>query len=516
MTNENDENAIAATTRLTRDKSNALTSQEPTGLAKKPLQTKKAATGSTATNTTAAAAAKTRKRAALGDVSNVPKNDNAQVKNGKKAGVTAGGVRTGLAPKSTTTAQSGGVQKITRTNTSRSVLGARDTNRREREAAAVEHKRPGPGSGAVSDKKPRQTAAGKAIRKHRVAATAAASTEQQAPRRKVTGPAATAPTTTSAPAEAVPEVEKETENAPLQAKAKPKPKTEQAEKAEKAVAETDKEKVEVVEPEEEKTAEETTKPEDEVLDLDTEDLLDPIMTAEYVGEIFEYLKELEVQTMPNPHYMDHQEELDWRMRGILVDWLIEVHARFRLLPETLFVAVNIVDRFLSAEVVALSRLQLVGVTAIFIASKYEEVLPPHVAHFSSLADETFTQNEILDAERHILATLNYDMSYPNPMNFLRRISKADKYDVRTRTMGKYLIEISLVDHRFLCYKQSHIAAAAMYLARLICARGPWVSQLQPFFIHLSLSNAYTNSASSMPLWLIIPVIPRKKCGQSSS
>ncbi|KAJ5138631.1 uncharacterized protein N7515_003479 [Penicillium bovifimosum] len=216
---------------------------------------------------------------------------------------------------------------------------------------------------------------------------------------------------------------------------------------------------------------------DAVQDLDTEDLDDPLMAAEYVVEIFEYLKDLELVTMPNPDYIDHQPDLEWKMRGILVDWLIEVHTRFRLLPETLFLAVNIIDRFLSAEVVALDRLQLVGVTAMFIASKYEEVLSPHVANFSHVADETFSDKEILDAERHVLATLEYNMSFPNPMNFLRRISKADNYDIQTRTLGKYLMEISLLDHRFMCYPQSHISAAAMYLARLILERGPWDATL---------------------------------------
>jgi G2/mitotic-specific cyclin 1/2 len=211
-----------------------------------------------------------------------------------------------------------------------------------------------------------------------------------------------------------------------------------------------------------------------VQDLDTEDLDDPLMAAEYVVEIFDYLKDLELITLPNPDYIDHQPDLEWKMRGILVDWLIEVHTRFRLLPETLFLAVNIIDRFLSAEVVALDRLQLVGVTAMFIASKYEEVLSPHVANFSHVADETFSDKEILDAERHVLATLEYNMSFPNPMNFLRRISKADNYDIQTRTLGKYLMEISLLDHRFMGFPQSHISAAAMYLARLILERGPWV------------------------------------------
>jgi hypothetical protein len=210
-------------------------------------------------------------------------------------------------------------------------------------------------------------------------------------------------------------------------------------------------------------------------DLDAEDIDDPLMVAEYVGEIFEYYKTLELVTMPNPDYMDHQDDLEWKMRGILVDWLIEVHTRFRLLPETLFLAVNIIDRFLSTKVVPLDKLQLVGVTAMFIASKYEEVLSPHVGNFVHVADDGFTVEEVLCAERYTLQTLKYDLSYPNPMNFLRRVSKADNYDIQTRTIGKYLMEISLVDHRFMRYPQSHVAATAMYVARLMLERGPWVS-----------------------------------------
>jgi G2/mitotic-specific cyclin 1/2 len=217
--------------------------------------------------------------------------------------------------------------------------------------------------------------------------------------------------------------------------------------------------------------------ENAIPDLDKEDADDPLMVSEYVVEIFEYLKRLEIATMANPDYMDNQNELEWKMRGILVDWLLEVHTRFRLLPETLFLAVNIIDRFLSTKVVQLDRLQLVGVTAMFIASKYEEVLSPHVQNFRHVADDGFTEEEILSAERFVLAALNYDLSYPNPMNFLRRISKADNYDIQTRTLGKYLLEISCLDHRFIPYPPSQVAAAAMYLARMVLQRGEWVSRL---------------------------------------
>lgn len=408
MTDENDENA-AATTRVTRAKAAALSapaSQATTGRAQKPLQSKK----STNISTTGIQ----RKRPALGDVSNVTKPENLETKDTKKTTTSRGG----LTSKATT--QTGGIQKITRNNSSRSsALRVKDANKRD---TVTETKRPGSGSGVVG------SAHAKRQQSQKSNQTEPPAVSEEPPRKKFDSGKKT----------------------PFQER----------------LIEKEEEQVEAVDDYDD---------EDLVLDLDAEDAYDPLMATEYVVDIFEYLKELEPVTMPNADYMDHQDELEWKMRGILVDWLIEVHTRFRLLPETLFLAVNIIDRFLSAEVVALDRLQLVGVTAMFIASKYEEVLSPHVATFSHVADDTFSDKEILDAERHILATLNYDISYPNPMNFLRRISKADNYDVRTRTLGKYLMEVSLVDHRFMCYRQSHIAAAAMFLARVIFDRGPWVS-----------------------------------------
>lgn len=404
LTNENDENT--ASTRLTRAKAAALSvSDVPASnvAVKKPLQTKKSA-GNTANATQ-------RRRPALGDVSNVTKPDNIDSKDGKKPTV-----RSGLTSKAT--AQAGGIQKLSRNNSSRTALGIKDNNSKKQ---VLDEKCPGSGSGVGGSSAKKRSSVGEKLVKEEVTHI------DEPPRKKV---------------EVDKFVQKSTATSQVQA----------------TVGETEPDLYQPVQ------------------DLDAEDLDDPLMAAEYVVEIFDYLRELELETMANPEYIEHQPDLEWKMRGILVDWLIEVHTRFRLLPETLFLAVNIIDRFLSAEVVALDRLQLVGVTAMFIASKYEEVLSPHVVHFSRVADETFSEKEILDAERHILATLKYNMSYPNPMNFLRRISKADNYDIQTRTLGKYLMEISLLDHRFMEYPQSHVGAAAMYLARLILERGEWVSQ----------------------------------------
>ncbi len=105
--------------------------------------------------------------------------------------------------------------------------------------------------------------------------------------------------------------------------------------------------------------------------------------------------------MPQAHYMERQKELQWKMRGILVDWLVEVHTKFRLLPETLFLTVNIIDRFLSLRVCTLNKLQLVGITALFIASKYEEVMCPSIQNFVYMADGGYTDDEILKAEQYV-------------------------------------------------------------------------------------------------------------------
>lgn len=212
-------------------------------------------------------------------------------------------------------------------------------------------------------------------------------------------------------------------------------------------------------------------------DLDADDAHDPLMVSEYVEEIMGYMRELEVLTLPLPDYMDRQKELQWKMRGILVDWLIEVHTKFRLLPETLFLSVNIIDRFLSLRVCSLPKLQLVGITALFIAAKYEEVMCPSIQNFIYMADGGYTNEEILKAEQYVLQVLGYDMSYPNPINFLRRVSKADNYDIQTRTVAKYLMEISLLDHRFLPFVPSNIAASGIYLARIMVTGGNWNANL---------------------------------------
>ena len=179
--------------------------------------------------------------------------------------------------------------------------------------------------------------------------------------------------------------------------------------------------------------------------------------------------------MPGPDYMNGQTELNWQMRQTLVDWLLQVHLRYHLLPETLWIAVNIVDRFLTKRIVSMLKLQLVGVTAMFIAAKYEEILAPSVDEFVFMTEGGYSKEEILKGERIMLQTLEFKISqYCSPYSWMRKISKADDYDLQTRTLSKFLTEVTLLDHRFLRVKPSLVAAIGMYTARRMLG-GDWVS-----------------------------------------
>jgi G2/mitotic-specific cyclin 3/4 len=206
-----------------------------------------------------------------------------------------------------------------------------------------------------------------------------------------------------------------------------------------------------------------------------EDIWDVSMVAEYGEDIFEYMRVLEDRLLPNPHYMDNQTEIQWSMRSVLIDWLVQVHNRFNLLPETLFLAVNLIDRFLSNKVVSLGKLQLVGATAILVASKYEEINCPSLQEIVYMVDGGYTTEEVTKAERYMLTILNFELGWPGPMSFLRRISKADDYDLHTRTLAKYFLEVTVMDERFVGSPCSFLAAGAHCLSRFILNKGDWVS-----------------------------------------
>ncbi|AMD20484.1 HDL260Wp [Eremothecium sinecaudum] len=207
-----------------------------------------------------------------------------------------------------------------------------------------------------------------------------------------------------------------------------------------------------------------------------EDTWDAVMVAEYAPEIFPYLRTLEGKYAPNSNYMQFQPELKWSYRATLIDWIVQVHGRFLLLPETLYLTMNIIDRFLSKKTVTLNRFQLVGAAALYIASKYEEINCPTLKEMLYMLDNAYTGEEVLKAERYMIDTLEFEFGWPGPMSFLRRVSKADNYEYDIRTLAKYLLETTIMEARLVAAPPSWLAAGAYYLSRIIIGYNTWTKK----------------------------------------
>lgn len=174
--------------------------------------------------------------------------------------------------------------------------------------------------------------------------------------------------------------------------------------------------------------------------------------------------------IPKVGYMTAQNDINEKMRAILVDWLIEVHHKFKLLPETLFLTVNLIDRYLERQVIHRTKLQLVGVTAMLIASKYEEIYAPEVRDFVYITDKAYQKEEILKQEFALLTELDFNICTPSSYRFLERFSKIANLNSKQFNMARYLIELPLIEYRMLKYCPSLLAASALFLALKIIPR----------------------------------------------
>lgn len=202
-------------------------------------------------------------------------------------------------------------------------------------------------------------------------------------------------------------------------------------------------------------------------DIDEQDKDNPILVSLFTNDIHDYLRTLEKKFPVKKGYLAGQ-EVTPKMRCVLIDWLVEVHQQFRLMQETLYLTVAIIDRFLqSYRSIDRKKLQLVGVTAMFIASKYEEMYSPDISDFVYITDKAYSKADILNMEMLIVKTLDYSFGRPLPLHFLRRYSKAGKALPIHHTMAKYFLEQSLIYYELCHYPPSLIAAAGLYLAFLI-------------------------------------------------
>ena len=129
-------------------------------------------------------------------------------------------------------------------------------------------------------------------------------------------------------------------------------------------------------------------------DIDERDADDPLCATEYIDDMYHHFRSKEESTSVRPLYMENQPRLTERMRSILVDWLVDVHVEFKLVPETLYLTINLIDRYLERRVIARKKLQLVGVTCLLIASKYEEVHPVDLQDLVPISERVYTRAKV--------------------------------------------------------------------------------------------------------------------------
>lgn len=204
---------------------------------------------------------------------------------------------------------------------------------------------------------------------------------------------------------------------------------------------------------------------DLVLDIDGSDIENPLAVVEYIDDIYHFYRKTESLSCVSPAYMSFQFDINQKMRAILIDWLIEVHYKFELMDETLFLTVNLIDRFLERQTVSRKKLQLVGMTAMLLACKYEEVCVPIVEDLIVICDKAYTRTEVLDMEKVMVNTLQFNMSVPTPYVFMRRFLKAAQSDRKLELLSFYIIELCLVEYEMLKFPPSLLAAAAVYTAQ---------------------------------------------------
>lgn len=183
-------------------------------------------------------------------------------------------------------------------------------------------------------------------------------------------------------------------------------------------------------------------------------------------------------TLASSDLMNMQPELQWFMRPYLIDFLVEVHQQFRLRPEVLFLAMNIVDRYVSKRVVYKKHYQLVGCAALWIAAKFEDGKDkvPLVRELAEMCCKAYDESAFIQMEGHVLSTIGWVTGHPSAEAWLRHYTSGTLYeDTKVANIGRFLMEITLFHREFVGIQSHHIAVGAMMLARFICGKGRRVS-----------------------------------------
>ncbi|XP_055586865.1 G2/mitotic-specific cyclin-B3 [Uranotaenia lowii] len=214
-----------------------------------------------------------------------------------------------------------------------------------------------------------------------------------------------------------------------------------------------------------------------VEDFDLSNWNDIFQVSHYAQDIFQYQKDREVHFVI-PDYMVKQPHISKWMRALLVDWMVEIQESFELNHETLYLAVKIVDIYLSRTEIERGSLQLLGAAALFIAAKYDERIPPTVDDFHYICDGAYQRREMILMEMNVFKTIGYDLGIPLSYRFLRRYARVNRIDMPVLTLARYILEYTLMDYSIVQLRDSKLACAALFIAMRINNMPGWNKTLE--------------------------------------
>ncbi|KAK3311805.1 cyclin-like protein [Apodospora peruviana] len=193
---------------------------------------------------------------------------------------------------------------------------------------------------------------------------------------------------------------------------------------------------------------------------------------EYLEDIMQHVRHMEDETLPDANLIDMQREIQWFMRPYLIDFLLEAHAAFSLLPETLFLTVNLLDRYCSKRVVYKQHYQLVGCAALLIAAKYGDKKDrvPQINELNGMCCGLYDAGMFTQMEMHVLNTLEWSIGHPTVDLFTQLIVAEERDSTEVEHMAAYICEIALYHREFVSTKPSVMARASLALARAILGK----------------------------------------------
>ncbi|KAL8846408.1 MAG: hypothetical protein Q9221_008489 [Calogaya cf. arnoldii] len=206
----------------------------------------------------------------------------------------------------------------------------------------------------------------------------------------------------------------------------------------------------------------------------------------YGADILSHMEKMEVETLPDVASIDIQTEIQWYMRPYLLDFLIEAHTAFALLPETFFLTINLLDRYCSKRIVYKRHYQLVGSAALLIAAKYgdRKERVPTIRELKCMCCNLYDDEMFTQMEWHVLQTLGWNIGHPTIDSFLQLALDNVMYDPEVEHMTRYISEMALFHKDFVSKRPSDMARASLALARCILDRpqapsSDWAAQYDP-------------------------------------